>query len=595
LKNKINLFRESLRLVWQSTPGWTTAGTVISVVRSFLPLLLLFMLRKVIDEITTAAGLGGVSVTPVMVPAIILVAIWFLDEVLSDISTYVNSKQSMRFEDHMYGLLHSKATRLDLINFENAEYYDRLSRAAREATWRPNNILTNLVSLSRTLISVVLMAGLILTFHWLPALLLAAANVPGILLRLHFAGELYNFKREQTPEARKTTYFNWLLTGDRPSRELRLFGLGDYFRDLFRKSFLKQKEEELGILRKKALTEIVSDLFKAAAFLFTVVFIARQTIAGEITLGEMAMFLVAFRQGMVYIREMFSSLAGLYEDGLFIGDTFEFLNLTEKITAREPVKNPASLSSGITAANLTFAYPGNSLPTIDNISFDLKKGEILAVVGPNGAGKSTLVRLLCRLYDPDSGSIKYNGEDIKHYDPVKYRKYFSVIFQDFMLYNLQAGENIRLGNLDNGNGNDDKMKEAAKSAGIHNLIESLPHGYDTMIGTLFNNSRELSWGEWQKIALSRALYRDSEVLILDEPSSALDADTENEVFSRFREIVKGRTCVLISHRFTNVSLADRIIVLDKGRIIEQGSHRELIKRGGTYYSMYTKQSSRFEL
>jgi ATP-binding cassette, subfamily B, bacterial len=591
LKNKFNLFRESLRLVWQSTPGWTTAGTVLSVVRSFLPLLLLFMLRKVIDEITNAAGSGGISVEPVIVPAIILVAIWFLDEALSDISGYVSSKQSMRFEDHMYGLLHSKATRLDLINFENPEYYNALSRAAREATWRPNNILNNLVSLSRTLISVILMAGLILTFHWLPALLLAAANIPGILLRLHFAGELYNFKREQTPEARKTTYFNWLLTGERPSRELRLFGLGGYFRELFRKSFLKQKEEELGILKKRTLTEIVSDLFKAAAFLFTVVFIARQTISGEISLGEMAMFLVAFRQGMVYIREMFSSLAGLYEDGLFIGDTFEFLNLTENITAREPVMKPAPLRSGLTTANLTFSYPGNRVPAIDNITFDLKKGEVLAVVGPNGAGKSTLVRLLCRLYDPDSGSIKYNGEDIIHYDPVSYRKYFSVIFQDFMLYNLDAGENIRLGSVDNRN--DDKIRESAKLTGIHNLIESLPHGYDTPIGSLFNDSRELSWGEWQKIALARALYRESEVLILDEPSSALDADTEYEVFSRFREIVKARTCILISHRFTNVSLADRIIVLDKGRIVEQGSHTELMEQRGTYYSMYTKQSSRF--
>jgi ATP-binding cassette, subfamily B, bacterial len=591
LKNKFNLFRESLKLVWQSTPGWTTAATVLSVVRSFLPLLMLFMLRKVIDEITNAAGSGVVSVTPVMLPAIILVAIWFLDEALSDISGYVSSKQSMRFEDHMYGLLHAKATRLDLINFENPEYYNALSRAAREATWRPNNILNNLVSLSRTLISVILMAGLILTFHWLPALLLAVANIPGILLRLHFAGELYNFKREQTPEARKTTYFNWLLTGERPSRELRLFGLGGYFRELFRKSFLKQKEEELGILKKRTLTEIVSDLFKAAAFLFTVVFIARQTISGEISLGEMAMFLVAFRQGMVYIREMFSSLAGLYEDGLFIGDTFEFLNLTENITAREPVRKPALLSSGLAAANLSFSYPGNTLPAIDNITFDLKKGEVLAVVGPNGAGKSTLVRLLCRLYDPDSGSIKYNGEDIVHYDPVSYRKFFSVIFQDFMLYNLDAGENIRLGSVDNRS--DDKIRESAKLTGIHNLIESLPHGYDTPIGSLFNDSRELSWGEWQKLALARALYRESEVLILDEPSSALDADTEYEVFSRFREIVKDRTCILISHRFTNVSLADRIIVLDKGRIVEQGSHTELMELRRTYYSMYTKQSSRF--
>ena len=253
---------------------------------------------------------------------------------------------------------------------------------------------------------------------------------------------------------------------------------------------------------------------------------------------------------------------------------------------------PSPLKKKIVVENLSFTYPGNTVKTINNVSFEIKKGEIIALVGPNGAGKSTLVRLLCRLYDPDSGTVKYDDNDIRNIDPEEYRKLFSVVFQDFMLYNLTAGENIRLGNIDEEKP-EEKIRSSAVNTGVHEMITSLPKGYDTVIGNLFDDSRELSWGEWQKIALARALFRDAPVLILDEPSSALDADTEYDIFSRFREIVKGRTSILISHRFTNVSLADRIIVLDKGAIAETGTHDELMKRGGIYFTMFTKQSSRF--
>jgi ATP-binding cassette subfamily B protein len=436
------------------------------------------------------------------------------------------------------------------------------------------------------------MAGLILTLHWTLAVLLLVANVPGIWLRLHYADILYNFQRQQTPEARKSAYFNWLLTGDRPSRELRLFGLGNYFMGFFKKSFLKQKEEEINIIRRRTLIELISNLFKASALLITLLFIAHQTIGGKLSLGQMAMFLLAFRQGMVYIKDLFSALAGLYEDNLFIGDTFEFLNLKENVIAVDPIIASSPLKKKIILENLCFTYPGNNFRTISNVSFEIKKGEIIALVGPNGAGKSTLVRLLCRLYDPDSGNVKYDGSDIRNIDPEEYRKLFSVVFQDFMLYNLTAGENIRLGNIDE-KSPDGKIRSLATTTGVHELINTLPNGYETVIGNLFDDSRELSWGEWQKIALARALFRDAPVLILDEPSSALDADTEYDIFSRFREIVKGRTSILISHRFTNVSLADRIIVLDKGTIAETGTHDELIKRGGIYFTMFTKQSSRF--
>lgn len=591
MKSKIILFRKALDLVWQSAPGWATVNIIISALQSFFPLALIWLIKILIDEITAAVTAQGP--TERIIPLVIaVVAIYFLDEISSAAAYYVRKNQSARLEEYMYRLLHAKAVRLDLINFEHPGYYDSLSRAVSEAPWRPNSILDNIISMFRGVISLFLMAGILLTLHWGATVLLIVVNIPGIWLRLHYADILYNFQKKQTPETRKTAYFNWLLTGDRPSREIRLFGLGDYFISLFKRSYNKQKTEELNILRKRTVIEAVTDLFKALSFLILLLIVAGQTVGGVLTLGQMAMFILAFRQGMSYIKDVFNSVGSLYEDGLFIGDVFGFLGLKESVTAFPPLTIPSGLKTGIVADRLSFTYPGNEKPSIENVSFEIKKGEIIALVGPNGAGKSTLVRLLTRLYDPDSGNIRLDGRDIRSMDPPEYRKYFSVVFQDFMLYNLSAGENIRLGNIEPGK-DISSIRQAARSAGVDELLNNLPKGYDTMMGTLFDESRDLSWGEWQKIALARALFREAPVLILDEPSSTLDADTESEIFSRFRDVLRGRTAILITHRLSNVTLADRIIVLENGSVTESGSHHELMKKHGRYYDMYTKQSSRF--
>ena len=590
---KIKLFIESIKLVWASAPGWTIVNIVVSVGRSILPLALVFLIKLLIDEITKASGSGTGEIADILPLIIAVVSVFFIDEVSLEFSGFIRKKQSLKLESFMYGLLHRKSVSLDLINFEHPSYFDCLSRASAEAPWRPNSILNNLVSVFRGVISLLLMAGLLASLEWWIVIVLLAVNIPAVWLRLHFADVLYDFQRRQTPEARRSAYFNWLLTGDRPARELRLFGLGDYFISLFRESFSEHKEKEMDIIKRRTNIELISNIFKAAALFLVLLFIGKKTISGNLSLGQMAMFILAFRQGMLYIREIFGSVAGLYEDSLFIGDVFDFLNLKEKISPSSPEIKPVELRDSISAEDLTFSYPGNTVPVIKNISFKIKKGEVVALVGHNGAGKSTLVRLLCRLYDPDSGVIKYDGNDIRQMDPTEYRKHFSVVFQDFMLYNLSAGENIRLGNIGKAF-EAGAINKPAQETGVHELITSLPAGYNTIIGNLFDDSRELSWGEWQKIALARALYKDAPVLILDEPSSALDADSEYEIFNRLKEIVHGRTTILITHRFTNVKLADRIIVMSKGEVEEDGTHDELMKKRGIYHSMYSRQSSRFE-
>ncbi len=588
---KIRLLYESVRLVWSGTPGWTTANVIVSVLRGFLPLILLFLLKKLIDIITEGVTSGEDLAMPSLILYILAVVIVFLiDEFSAEAGNYIRKKQSYYLEKYMYSLLHSKATSLDLINFENPSYFDKLSRAVREATWRPNNIVNNLVALFRSIISLLLMAGLLFTLNWWLAAILIAVNIPGIWLRLHYASVLYNFRKEQTPEERKAAYFNWLLTGDRPSREMRLFGLGNFFRSLFMKSFSKQKEEEIKIIRTRTGIDALSTLVKAGALFLMLSIVADQTLKGNITLGSMAILVLAFRQGLVYLKDVLGSVAGLYEDSLFTGDIFDFLNLREMITTEEPAESISPLRHEIKVEDVSFTYPGSIIPALDNVKLTISKGEIVALVGPNGSGKSTLVKIICRLYDPDNGKILFDGKNIRNFNPEKYRRQFSVLFQDFMLYNLTAGENILLGDADSPPAIE-KIKEAAITTGIHTLIESLPHGYDTSIGPLFDDSRELSWGEWQKIALARTLYRDASVYVLDEPSSALDSASEFEIFSSLREIVRGRTVLLISHRLTNVRLADRIIVLDHGRVVENGSHEELMAAGGIYQQMFTRQKS----
>ena len=582
----------ALKILMSSSGRATTASVVVLVLRSFLPLLAVLLIRFFVDRLTGSTEGVPVSAPGTVTGLIVAMALTLLaDELLSYAGQYFARRQSFLVEGHISSMIHSHATGLGMRFFDDPVFYDSLSRAARDISWRPAAIVSDMIMLLRGVISFIAMAYILRTFGIVPLAILALVFLPVMWIRFRNSSRLYEARKSVTAESRQAAYFSWLMTGEKPAREVRLFGLGEYFEKLFRRYFRESREPELAAAKKNTVMDSIASVFKVAAFAGILVYATGSYLNSKITAGELAMYLVAFRQALVYLRDAVSGYAGLAENRLFLQDLFHFLDMEGSMTGSGAPPGPGAFRE-ITVENVSFTYPDSSRPALENISLKISGGERVAVVGPNGSGKTTLVKLLCRLYDPDSGRILLNGNDISAIEPEAYRRLFSVVFQNFMLYFLSARDNIRLADTDRDE-DPARVREAADMAGISELLEELPHGYDTMLGHHTEGSREMSWGEWQKIAIARALYREAPVLILDEPSSSLDADSEYEIFSDMGRITGGRTCIFISHRLSNVREADRIIVLDHGRIAETGTHDDLMKAGGKYFTLFTRQKSMY--
>jgi ATP-binding cassette, subfamily B, bacterial len=587
-----NTINRSLTILLSSSRRETIISLIVLVIRSFLPLLAIFLLRHFIDILTGEEVSGSASAVHAITGLVAAVALTLLaDDLLSSLGQLISKRQSYLLENHIASLIHNHSATLGLKFFEDPGFYDNLSRAVRDISWRPAGMISDIILLLRGVISFTAMGYVLGTFGIIPLAVLAVVFLPVLWMKLRSSGRLYEAKKAVTAHSRQASYFSWLLTGEKPAREVRLFGLAGYFEKLFHTHFAASKEPEIAAVRKNAILESAASVVKMLAFAGVLIYASLSYKRSDITAGELAMYIIAFRQALVYLRDAVSGYSGLAENRLFLNDLFDFLDIESDVVQKEKVAGIVSFDR-LEVENLTFTYPGTGSPALENINLKISKGEKIAIVGPNGSGKTTLAKLLCRLYEPDSGRIRLDGESADSYDLNEYRKLFSVVFQDFMLYFLTAGENIRL--ADNaGTDNRQRLSRAASVAGVAALLESLPQGYETMLGHQTGGSRELSWGEWQKIAIARALYRDSPVLILDEPSSSLDADSEYEIFSDLDKITGGRTCIFISHRLANVRDANCIVVLDKGHIAETGSHDELMEARGRYYSMFTRQKSMY--
>ena len=479
---------------------------------------------------------------------------------------------------------------LDLEYYENSSFYDTLHRAQLEAPHRPTQIVNGLVPVVQSSVTLLGIAGLLFSCHWGIAIVLFASLIPGLVLRLKFADKMYKWQIDRSTADRKATYFNWLLTGPFYAKEIRVFDLGALFIEGFRRLRRDLRREKLGLALRHALGEWVAETGAALAIFGSLAFIAYRTVQGVITLGDMVMYYQAFQRGQGYLRDLLGGLAGLYEDNLFLANFYVFLDLKPKVVeplAPLPVPNP--IKSGIVFHDVAFRYPTGEGMVLEKVNLTIRPGQVVALVGENGSGKTTLVKLLCRLYDPTSGSITIDGIDLRRFETTSLRREFGIIFQDYAQYQMTALENIRMGNITL-RPDDERIIETARYTGAHEFLSRLPEGYETMLGKWFGQGAELSIGQWQKVALARALLRDARIIILDEPTSSMDAKSEYAVFNRFRDLAHDRTAILISHRFSTIRMADCIYMLKDGKIVEKGTHEELMDHDGLYAYLFQLQA-----
>lgn len=586
----------AVRLVWKASPGWTLASLGLTLVQGLLPLAALLAMQRVVDAVT--AGITAVEKSTAYQPVLgwigAAAGIALLTALARSLSEMAGEAQGQLVTDTVADILHEKSAAVDLGYYEDPAYYDTLHRAQQEAPYRPTHILNGLVSLAQNSLSLVGVAALLFSFRWQVGLVLFLVAVPGALVRLWHSRRLYHYEERQAVRERQAWYYHWMLVDSDHAREVRLFDLGGLFRARFQELRRQLRQGRLDLARRRSLADFVVHAAASLAVFGSLAFAAVQAVNGSITLGALVMYYLGFQSGLGFLQSIMSSLAGLYEDNLFLAHFFQFLDLRPAVTApAQPVRLPAALREGICFDRVTFTYPNGSEPAVREVSLSLAPGEVIALVGENGAGKTTLIKLLARLYDPQQGAIRAEGLDLRQLDPQLWRRRLGVILQDYVHYYLSAAENIWFG--DSAQPPDSaRLRAAAEAAGAAGLVAELPQGYDTVLGTWFEGGRELSSGEWQKIATARAFYRGAEILVLDEPTSALDPLAEAELFRRFHRLLAGRSAILISHRFSTVQMADRIYVLDGGRIIEEGTHAALLALGGHYARMYHAQAQYYQ-
>lgn len=590
---RVVLLVRAVELVWHAAPGWTLAGIGLLVVQAVLPLGSLYLTKVMVDAVTAALLAPNPDFAGVLTPVVALGAVTLATAVAASIASLVNQIQGYAVTDYVQSVIHAKSVDMDLAYYENAQYHDTLHRAQQEAPYRPTRIVNDLAQVAQSSLSLVALIGLLFSLHWMIAVVLLLAALPGMFVRIRYSRQMYTWQRGRTFTERQATYFQWLLTGDAYAKEVRLFDLGALFIGRFRELRRTLFNERLKLATRRILIELVMQLAGILAIFGTLIYIVYQTLQSAITLGGLVMYFQAIQRGQSYLREILGGLASLYEDSLFLVNLYEFLDLEPSILSpRAPRPIPKPMQRGIAFEQVGFGYTGSAEPVLQDVTLTIHPGEHIALVGANGAGKTTLVKLLCRLYDPTAGRITLDGVDLRELDLAALRRQYSVVFQDYVKYHFTARENIRLGNIALA-ADDSEVQDAARAAGADAVIRKLPRGYDSPLGKWFDGGQELSIGEWQKIALARAFVRDAPIVVLDEPTSALDASAEFEVFEKFRQLAAGRTTILISHRFSTVRMADCIYVLSGGRIIESGSHTELMQRGGEYARLFELQAGRY--
>jgi len=576
-------------MVWRTRPLYGAGIILVRVISSLGPLALLWVGKLIIDgvlaQIQDGSGDWRSLVGLVVLELVIALAL----EALGRVASLLESLLGDLFANEMSVRLMEHSATLDLLHFEDPDFYDKLQRARRQTMGRIALLGTMLQIGQQFLTLATLLAALVFFNPWLLGILVVAI-IPAFLGETHFAGVSYSLFFGWTPERRELDYLRYVAASDATAKEVKLFGLSDHFIRRYAELADDYYLANRSVAVRRAATGTVLSGLSTIAYYGAVVFIVREAVLGTITLGDLTLLAGSFNRSRGLIQSVLLRSAQVYEESLFLKDLFDFLEMVPGTASPPtPVRFPARFREGFRIEGLGFQYPDSDRWALRGVDFSIGAGERVALVGENGSGKTTLVKLLTRLYDPTEGRILLDGVDLREYDLTELRSAIGVIFQDFVRYDMAARDNIAVGKIE-AREDEARIVESARQSLAEEVVNGLSSGLDHMLGRRFEGGANLSGGEWQKVALARAYMRDAQLLVLDEPTAALDARAEFEVFQRFSELTAGRTAVLISHRFSTVRMADRIVVIEEGRVQEDGSHEELIALGGRYAELFALQA-----
>jgi ATP-binding cassette, subfamily B, bacterial len=604
VKAQLPYLPRALGLVWAAAPGLTAAWLALLVVQGLLPAATVLLMRSLVDGLVALVGGGAAggaapgellaAAQPVVLLAAALAGVMLLSELLGSGANWLRTAQAAQVGDHIQALIHAQSAAVDLAFYESPAYHDRLHRARSEASYRPLALVENLGGLAQNGITLAAMAAVLLPYGaWLPAALVVS-TLPALWVVLHHQRRHHTWWQRTTADERRSWYYGWLLTARETAAELRLFGLGDRFRAAYLALRRRLRAERLRLVRNEALARLAANgaaLLVAGGAMAWMIWRALQGLA---TLGDLTLFYQAFQRGQGLMRSLLENLGQIYGNSLFLGDLFEFLGLQPQVVEpaqpSRPPERPDGGSPGLAVAfeGVAFRYPGSRREAVHELHLTLPAGQIAAIVGPNGAGKSTLVKLLCRFYDPEAGRVLLDGVDVRDLSLADLRGQITVLFQDPVYYQATVAGNI---DLEERGSSRAEVEAAVRAAGAEEIVARLPQGYDTLLGRWFEGGTDLSAGEWQRLALARALLRRAPVIVLDEPTSAMDPWAEAEWLRRFPGLVAGRTAVVITHRLTTAAVADRIYVMEGGRLVEAGGHVELLALGGRYAELWGERAA----
>src|ERR1700716_230700 len=581
-----------LKIIWDSSPAVVTWGLIFRSITALSPLALLAVTRLIIDAVVTHISRG----VPLRPDFWWLVGLEFglacLTSILNRIVDYCDTLLADKFIRHISVRIMHHASRLDLASYEDPLFHDKLERARVQATDRLGMVQQLGRLVQQVITTGTLAASILLFLPWL-LVVLTACVVPAFLGESHFAFLGYAQAFRQTPIKRQIDYLRFLGASKDSAKELKLFGLSKFLTDRFQQLSNDIYKQNVSLAKRRLIASALLSLLTTVGYYGAYAYVILETVSGKMTVGTLTFLTGAIAGASANLQMIFSTFSSIADQSLFLTDLLQFFAVRPTVFSKpNALKTPRPITRGIEFRDVSFSYPGGGRPILRNLNLVLKPDERIALIGENGEGKTTIVKLLTRLYDPTFGQILLDGVDLREYDLEDYSSNIAVIFQDFMRYDMTACENIAVGQIE-ARRNLEQIELAAKKSLAEGVIRKLPRGYDQMLGRRFETGVDLSGGEWQKVALARAYLRDAQILVLDEPTAALDARSEHEVFERFAELTKGKMALLISHRFSTVKMADRILVLENGRIAEQGAHEQLLLNKGRYAEMFELQAASY--